>query len=462
MDSPNHQPYKSKLFNFVNRRSSQWRDHLIRSAQYLRVGLEWSLQILIYPLYLMIQGGRVAGQQLRQSFTQKALPTHKNKTNSSISKVDKPLRKVFKETEHCLSQSTTKQATQNHNKRTPVMIQGVASAIESHDLVLVAENNKIIDILSPIQQTHLKKYIRLETANYWHKFKQDQKNNLQSIHPFYSDNAYVLPPIRWFWQVMDWMQTGTLAINLDLFGESSLVPTTTQSNITSLSINSKVSHQENRRELLHLSSSLEQKFQQLREYIKQKNNESFNIDNEDPFRIEFLIYAAIDYFFNRFIPHHSLMADSRQKQLQLSAISDHSLMTREISNAWLSWDDLYQEIPSINRPSSLLSPSTFPSQSDPSSRQPKPSLKKRRKKRVKASRNQKTLEKSSSNLQKKSTSSKFNQKIEKNSSNWLETEAKTTGYVKHPLVRVLEWLDSAIHWLEKLVNNLTKLLRKRR
>ena len=45
--------------------------------------------------------------------------------------------------------------------------------------------------------------------------------------------------------------------------------------------------------------------------------------------------------------------------------------------------------------------------------------------------------------------------------NWVETEAKTTGYIKHPLVRVLEWLDTAIHWLEELGKKLAKLLRKR-
>lgn len=77
---------------------------------------------------------------------------------------------------------------------------------------------------------------------------------------------------------------------------------------------------------------------------------------------------------------------------------------------------------------------------------------------------------SSANLQKRdnfqqSNNSDFlqsNYEIEKQSSNWVDTEAKSSGYVKHPLVRILEWLDSAIHWLEKLVNQLTRFLQKRR
>ena len=274
MDSSNHQPYKSKLFNFVNRQSSQWRDRLMLSAQYLRVGAEWSLQILIYPLYLMVQAGRAIPQQLRQSFTQKALPTNKHHTVSSIPKVDRPLKRVLQETEHCLKQSKSQEEIANYNnKKMPVMVQGMASEIESNDLVLVAENNTIINILSQTQQEHLKKYIRLETANYWYDFKQNQKNSLGLIHKSSSKYNHVLSPIHWFWQVMAWMQTGTLAMNIDLFGESSLVPMVPKNTIRSLEPNSQFSQQENSSKSLLFSSSVTQKLQQLREIsLRQKKN----------------------------------------------------------------------------------------------------------------------------------------------------------------------------------------------
>ena len=471
MDSSNHQPYKSKLFNFVNRQSSQWHDRLMRSAQYLRVGVEWSLQILIYPLYLMVQAGRVIPKQLRQGFTQKALPTNKHQTVPSIPKVDRPLRQVLQETEHCLTQSNSQQEIQNNNKKkNPVMVQGMASDIESHDLVLVAENNTIIDILSETQQEHLKKYIRLETANYWYDFKQNKRDNLGLIHKFSSKDDHVLPPIRWFWQVMDWMQTGTLAMNVDLFGESSLVPIVPKNTITSLSANSQFSQQENSVHSLQLSSSVTQKLQQLREHIKQKSNESLNIDNDDPFRIEFLIYAAIDYFFNRVIPHQQLTSNLPQKQLQLSTISEHNFISEKIHDPWLSGDYLYQENSLVNIPSPIQSSSKILSEDNSSFHQSQKSLKKRTKRRRKTFKNKKSLGNSNDNLQKtdnyqqsiQSNYSQSNQKIQKNSSHWIDTEVKTTGYVKHPLVRLLEWLDYAIHWLEKLVDKLSKLLRKKR
>ncbi|WP_107671169.1 hypothetical protein [Cyanothece sp. BG0011] len=460
MDSPNHQPYKSKLFNFVNRQSLRWRDRLIRSAQYLRVGAEWSIQILIYPVYLMVQAGRATRKQLRRSFTSLALPN--NNPVASTPQVDRPLKRVFQETEHCLTQGKNKPiGNNNHHKKTPLMIQGVASEIESHNLILVAENNTIIDILSETQQKHLKNYIRLETANYWYDLKQNKRDSLGLIHTFSEDEYHVLPPIRWFWQVMGWMQTGTLAMTLDFFGESSLVPVVPQNTITTLSKPSPVFQEENSTKLLPSSFSFQQKLQQWREHIRQKSNESLNIDNDDPFRIEFLIYAAIDYFFNRVTPHQKLTSGSTPKSLQSSS--------ETLDNSWLSWDDLYQQVPSDNHSDSGQSSSNFLSQSDPSSHQPKPSFRKSKKRKHNFAKNSQSLVKSTSNLQKSNNSQKnthlnypqSNHQIDRNSSNWVETEAKSSGYIKHPLVKVLEWLDSAIHWLETLVNKLTQLLRKK-
>lgn len=46
------------------------------------------------------------------------------------------------------------------------------------------------------------------------------------------------------------------------------------------------------------------------------------------------------------------------------------------------------------------------------------------------------------------TSSKSDRQEE---SNWVQTEATAVGYVKHPLERVLEWLDRVIFWVEEAV-----------
>lgn len=458
MDSPNHQPYKSRLFNFVNHQSLRWGNRLLLGAQYLRVGVEWSLQILIYPLYMMIQAGRAIGKQLKLGWQQKALSPSKHNLTASTPNVDRPLKRVFRETEHCLTRNKGEKGVNKNRKdnqpSVSVMVQGMASKMENQNLVLVAENNKIIDILSETQQQHLKKYIRLETANYWYDLKQHQRDNLELIHT--PEDNHVLPPIRWFWQVMRWMQTGTVAMSLDFFGESSLVPMVPKNPITPFSMQSVVSLEDTDGEIL-LSASFTEKLKQWKQYIRQKSNQSLNINTEDPFRLEFLIYAAIDYFFSQLFPDHQLETSSSLKSLQASTPTN-----QKSDDPWLSWDDLSGEcVP----PQKHLSPAFLP-QADPTSHRERKTFKKRSSRQVKKS---KSLCKPKKNLSRsrdctttsKNTEHFNNNKIDVVSSNWVETEAKTTGYIKHPLVRVLEWLDTAIHWLEELGKKLAKLLRKR-
>lgn len=67
-------PYQSKLFNFLNRQSQQWRDRATMAARHLQVAAEWGVQILLYPIYLMVQAGRRTGQQLGLAASQSQLP----------------------------------------------------------------------------------------------------------------------------------------------------------------------------------------------------------------------------------------------------------------------------------------------------------------------------------------------------------------------------------------------------
>ncbi|NEQ18504.1 MAG: hypothetical protein F6K44_34605, partial [Moorea sp. SIO3E2] len=43
---------------------------------------------------------------------------------------------------------------------------------------------------------------------------------------------------------------------------------------------------------------------------------------------------------------------------------------------------------------------------------------------------------------------------------WIETQATPEGYIKHPLERVLEWLDITILWIEELVVKIWRLLQR--
>ncbi|MGK7940087.1 MAG: hypothetical protein AB4062_08050 [Crocosphaera sp.] len=458
MTSPNHQPYKSRLFNFVNRQSLRWGDRLLRSAQYLRVGVEWSVQILIYPLYMMVQAVRATGKQLQLGWQQKALPSRKHNLSASTPEVDRPLKRVFRETQQCLTQTKRekgrKKSRNGHQTSSSIMVQGIASDIETKNLVLVAENNRIIDILSEAQQQHLNKYIRLETANYWYDLKQHKRNKLELIHT--PEDYHVLPPIRWFWQGMRWMQTGQLAMNLDFFAESSLVPVAQKSTLSPSSNKSLVSVNEPYKKEF-MATSFNVKMQQWRVNIREKSHQSLNIETEDPFQLKFLIYAAIDYFFNQVFSEHQLDPNSSLESLQYSTVTN-----QKNDDSWLSCDDSYgEQITTENH----LSPA-FLAQENKSSHRKRNQLKQNARGRIKQST---SLSKAKINRQKNGSITKNttnsqhpnNNKIDIVSSNWVETEAKSTGYIKHPLVRILEWLDTAIHWLEELGKKLAKLFFKK-
>lgn len=472
MDSSNHHPYKSRFFNFLNRQSLRWRDRLISSAQHLKIAVEWGVQILIYPLYLMVQAGRATRKQIGQAFKETVLPSQN--TNTSSPRVDRPLKLVFKETEHCLSESKkgTKQdhkqpqlledlgtksgkkskKSLSNRKTSTLLIQGIASHLDNHDLVLVAENNTIIDILSQTQQNHLKRYIRLETANYWYDLKQKNLNKMGLIPTFAPKNQHIVPPIRWFWQLMNWMQTGSLAITLDFFGEAYLVPITPQNAIQKSPKKSLVSATKTIEKPL-FSPLINNKVQKWGENLRKKSHESLNLYNDDPFRLQLLIYAAIDYFFNQTFPNHQLEQNASKKGLKSASYFNNSFISEKIDDPWLSWPDLYGEpSPVTTVPSNPSSPDFLP-QAEHLPTKPRKLSKKRSKRPLKTAKSSKTLTKSQLNI---------HHKTERVSSNWVETEGRSTGYIKHPLVRILEWLDIVIHWIEVWARKFWKMFRKKR
>ena len=75
--------YKSKLFNFINRQSHKLSDRWNIRWRHLQVGAKWGLQILLYPIYLVLQAGRIAQYQLQQKLEseQKSIGSQTSQTN---------------------------------------------------------------------------------------------------------------------------------------------------------------------------------------------------------------------------------------------------------------------------------------------------------------------------------------------------------------------------------------------
>ena len=86
-------PYKSRLFNFVNRRSLQFRDRIGETLRHLKVAAEWGAQLLISPLHWIFQSRSWTGEVLGTASSNKALPPAE--IYLSDPPVDQPLEKIL-------------------------------------------------------------------------------------------------------------------------------------------------------------------------------------------------------------------------------------------------------------------------------------------------------------------------------------------------------------------------------
>ncbi|MEB3120035.1 MAG: hypothetical protein VKL41_02295 [Snowella sp.] len=224
-------PYKSRLFNFVNRRSLQFRDRIGETFRHLKVAAEWGAQLLISPLYWIFQPRHGAREGLGTAASNQALSPAD--TYLSDPPVDQPLAKIltaiepwfelpdssslatpfndlkpdhsprkkeivlsaqfFQQIQQQLETPAPSQnlalppaiAPQNSNPRPlgnlvsqiknifaptqDLVIRGISCVIENRQLVLTTADNEILDVLSLEQQTLLKQSIRAEMANYWYE-----------------------------------------------------------------------------------------------------------------------------------------------------------------------------------------------------------------------------------------------------------------------------------------------------
>ncbi|NES80934.1 MAG: hypothetical protein F6K10_05755 [Moorea sp. SIO2B7] len=350
MSSPPTSPYKSRLFNFLNRQFLHLNDRLGRSVRHLKVAAEWGVQIMIYPVYALVQTGRMAARQFKQKVEHTQLPqsTAETKQKQEAPTTAQAIERVLKSVEPWLSQfpslisnqesfileslakahdnsiiqpDTTIQNSidQSSNKQQlkgASIIRGVATCLETRNLVLVTTDNQIVNLLTPIQQQKLQQRIIWEIANYRREKRLAQiaaKPDGRFLPIIQGSSPKVLLPVRLFWQVMSWMQTSPIAITINLFGESKLTTPLTAhlpensdliaSELTFTGIftplDDRIANLEtNQSEIVHsLSERLSGLGKQLQERLKP--SEELETSKSFSFQIQSLIYAAIDYFFGK-------------------------------------------------------------------------------------------------------------------------------------------------------------------
>ena len=247
--------YKSKLFNFLSRQSLRLRHQSAQTWREVKVAAVWGVQILLYPVYVAFQSARLFERQLQQA-ARRTIPRLRSAARALQAvpplPADAPIQSLLQSLSqlevHLPSDSTANQAPDlalalAHSAKQPhrlhtaevlvatasitssIQVRGLASMLGTGSLVLVTAENRILDILTPLQQTHLTQRIAWELASYWRQQRQlevPQALPLSTYLPLPKPQQNALLPIRAWRGLMAWMQRSAVAVSADLFQESRL------------------------------------------------------------------------------------------------------------------------------------------------------------------------------------------------------------------------------------------------
>lgn len=496
--SSSNNPYKSRLFNFLNRQTIRFQDKLGITTRHLRSTTEMGIQLLLYPFYLMVQSGRVARQQL-ESRVQSSLLLSGVKTSnsdSSITTASVPLDEVLNLVEPWLEakesissieaetvdispvnevseqadfwvklpalpkrqkkQPETSSQLENIKTRysplssqSSLEIQGVASLLDSHEIVLVDYHNRILNVLNPRQQEILQQYLAQRHQNPNRLVTATQKV-LASLPQISQDNSAKFAPIKSFWQMLDWLQTSPVAQKVDLFGESQLASsspvlpaTTTSSPNFLISLDNKVADLETKS---FLSTSVSTNYLDDRSSLPNlptNLTQSQPDFTSNPFRIRAIIKAAIDHFFGTNSSEAIQKSQGSSNQSTLTNAATNIPLESKTASSYLSANSLDLNLPSAEEQESWLSWNDIFSNTISSNVKPQNS--------TQTPESSQSLPFSSDKTEDLTSITYFsNPDTElETASDLLETKATTVGYEKHLLEKALEILDVIIVWLEE-------------
>jgi hypothetical protein len=522
--------YQSRIFNFVHQQSRRLTEQLEHTVRYVQVATKWGVEVLLYPVYRLLHSSQSSNKTLysREPQTrlqlepgtpptadtpiQNVLETVKNlpfaeaiatPSNGILSPAN-PLSllqslwlKVVppKASNHSsLPQSLT--ITENP-ALTHSRAQGIATHIENRNLLLIAGNNEILDILTPQQQAKLEDLIISEIANYWRSWRLLQVKKQTSLLPEIErlltkltggkpEQPPALTPI-------------TETAELD---ESKYLPVSQgalvflDEVVANLESNALVPIQQRSREIIQVAQTQFSIFLYGKEHLAGRGEITANADDLETqaLNIPDLIAAALNYFFG---VGTVKKLDFRETETKLSGkrlpLSSKRKFKNQILTAdpWLTWSDLFSDSEASVEQPVTRSPSINPALNSNSSAAPSASNKwinryqnflkvpqinaglvknkksphhltsthKKTGKVTSAKSNNSRVTKPKRDIQKGKLSQYYQSNQLEAKPDWIETKATLIGYEKHILPQILELLDSIILWLETIFVNIIMFLR---
>ena len=437
--------YQSRLLNFVHLQTRRLRQHWDHTFRHLQVATQWSVEILLYPLYQLFHPTELANKTLEaKSPPRLKLQPQEPKSDAPIERVLAAVRSLPSDSESApvrffrflrsklgrylptppIKFSDGDKVALPINERniwlgngsrritTPPyqVIQGIATHLVSRNLVLVTTENQILDILTPDQQAKLAARIIFELEN------SQQRGQLPENQPqsqLISKIKYILATI-----------TGISKVNIPALPEgrpNNSFPTNKliawlDTSVAKWETKALLPIQKRSQEMIAIAQT------ELKILIYGKQEDiAVNADSleSNKLNIRDLIAAAINYFFG--VNKHRKLEKSPEKILPNYPDSKDL-----VGDSWLDFHDLFSNDPTV----------ISPSRSDSKLQTKSPWL-------------QRSVKTSQGVNSPARTENQYHNL--EFTPDWIEVPATFMGYDKHPLEKLLEWLDKIILWIEEII-----------
>jgi hypothetical protein len=395
-----------------------------------------------------------------------------------------------------LNPSPLQNALQQH---LPI-VRGIATNLMNRNLVLVTADNEILDILTPQQQIKLEDRIINEVAKYWQSSLRDAARRRLIIA---KKETQLLPQIdRLFAKLtnVNPVKTEIIAegIPKDLLNTDRLLAFLDIA-VAKLESNALVPVQERSQEIAQVAQTHLNIFLYGKDQLAARGKIVTTADGLEThtLNLQALIESALNYFFGAGnkktleptisdeILSGKLLSSVLRKALSKTPLLENQDLTND---PWLTWNDLFGDTKTVADKPVTLSKRTNPalgsslsvghfSQKNLSVKQPqvKSGLVQRKQPTSNVASIQKIAGKIASAKQTRTSISQtksgsrkgeiLQQQFQKSSQveaqpDWIETKATSTGYEKHPLEQLLEWLDYVMLWLEERFVNIFQSLQQ--
>ncbi|MBW4554998.1 MAG: hypothetical protein KME59_03495 [Trichormus sp. ATA11-4-KO1] len=478
MSSGSSGRYQSRLFNFVHQQSRRLTEQWEHTFRHLQVASKWGVELLLYPVYLLFNSTASAGKTLGTQEPQSRPQLQPNDTDFepiTPPSADTPIQHVLEAVKNLSSESaTTKPSiTSNpfkflgvlwskffhhppthpipapslkisHNSATSIkhhlpVVQGIATNLLNRNLVLVTADNEILDILTPQQQAKLKARIISEIGNYWHSWQLAETKQQTKL----------LPEID---RILAKLTGGNTVLPdktpKDLFHPHRLIAFLDES-IAKLETNALLPIQQHSQEIIRAAQTQLDIFLYGKEQVDARGKVVVTVNSLETQTLNFsaLIEAALNYFFGVNKGHKIKSKNSDgQSRSQLphhrrfQSLPKSTQLQNEDSarDPWLKLSDLFGKSDTVaDKPASSQNLT----------------VKKPKAKSVLSPRQQNNTE-----ISVKHSLTRTSQAITESCQNtqvevqpdWIDVEAIFIGYDRHPLEKILEWLDHAMLWLEEI------------